>query len=154
MKHIAMKVHINPDCHTVIAVLDIEAGVDDPGHHHQTTTNSPRHGGTKSHGKAYDYEDDEKEMGAPCFTRRVRSTPIPKGFKLPHDHQKYDGSQEPHSWLLDYLQAVKNTRGIERDSNAKFTAPSHRRGTVMVRQAGNKNNWKLGRTHKAVHKQL
>jgi hypothetical protein len=46
-------------------------------------------------------------MGAPCFTRRVRITPVPKGFKLPHDQQKYDGSQEPQSWLLDYLQAVK-----------------------------------------------
>jgi hypothetical protein len=46
-------------------------------------------------------------MGASCFTHRVRTTPIPKGFKLPHDQQKYDGSQEPQSWLSDYLQAVK-----------------------------------------------
>jgi hypothetical protein len=46
-------------------------------------------------------------MGASCFTRRVRTTPVPKGFKLPHDQQKYDGSQEPQSWLSDYLQAVK-----------------------------------------------
>jgi hypothetical protein len=46
-------------------------------------------------------------MGASCFTRRVRTTPVPKGFKLPHDQQKYDGSQEPQSWLSDYLQAVR-----------------------------------------------
>jgi hypothetical protein len=46
-------------------------------------------------------------MGAPCLTRRVRTTPIPKGFKLPHDQQKYNGSQEPQSWLSDYLQAVR-----------------------------------------------
>jgi hypothetical protein len=46
-------------------------------------------------------------MGAPCFTHRVHITPVPKGFKLPHDQQKYDGSQEPQSWLSDYLQAVK-----------------------------------------------
>jgi hypothetical protein len=32
---------------------------------------------------------------------------VPKGFKLPHDQQKYDGSQEPQSWLSDYLQAVR-----------------------------------------------
>jgi hypothetical protein len=32
---------------------------------------------------------------------------MPKGFKLPHDQQKYDGSQEPQSSLSDYLQAVK-----------------------------------------------
>jgi hypothetical protein len=33
--------------------------------------------------------------------------PVPKGFKLPHDQQKYDGSQEPTLWLSDYLQAVQ-----------------------------------------------
>jgi hypothetical protein len=53
------------------------------------------------------YEDDEKEMGALCFTRRVRKTRVPKGFKLPHDQEKYDGSQEPTLWLSDYLQAVQ-----------------------------------------------
>jgi hypothetical protein len=52
------------------------------------------------------YEDDEKEMGASCFTRRVRKTRVPKGFRLPHDQQRYDGSQEPTLWLSDYLQAV------------------------------------------------
>jgi hypothetical protein len=49
------------------------------------------------------YEDDEKEMGVLCFTQRVRRTRVPRGFKLPHDQQKYDGSQEPRLWLSDYL---------------------------------------------------
>jgi hypothetical protein len=53
------------------------------------------------------YKDDNKEMGALCFTRRVCKTRVPKGFKLPHDQQKYDGSQEPTLWLSDYLQAVQ-----------------------------------------------
>jgi hypothetical protein len=53
------------------------------------------------------YEDEEKEMGSLCFTRRVRITRVPKGFKLPHDQQKYDGSQESKLWLSDYLQAVQ-----------------------------------------------
>jgi hypothetical protein len=53
------------------------------------------------------YEDKEKEMGALCFTRRVWRMQVPKGFKLPHNQQKYDGSQEPELWLSDYLQAVK-----------------------------------------------
>jgi hypothetical protein len=53
------------------------------------------------------YEDDEKEMDALCFTCRVRKTRVPKGFKLPHDQEKYDGSQEPMLWLSDYLQAVQ-----------------------------------------------
>jgi hypothetical protein len=58
------------------------------------------------------YEDDEKEMDALCFTRRVRKTWVPKGFKLPHDKEKYDGSQEPTLWLSDYLQAVQILGGI------------------------------------------
>jgi hypothetical protein len=53
------------------------------------------------------FVDDEKEMGALCFTRRVRRTRVPKGFKFPHDQQKYDGSQEPTLWLSDYLQALQ-----------------------------------------------
>jgi hypothetical protein len=76
-----------------------------PGRH-----KSQKHRGTRrsrTPNKAYDYEDDEKEMGASCFTHRVRTTLVPKGFKLPHDQQKYDGSQEHQSWLSDYLQAVQ-----------------------------------------------
>jgi hypothetical protein len=38
------------------------------------------------------YEDKEIEMGVSCFTCRVRRTEVPKGFKLPHDQQKYDRS--------------------------------------------------------------
>jgi hypothetical protein len=53
------------------------------------------------------YEDNEKEMGALCFTRRVRKMRVPKGFKLPHDQEKYDGSQEPTLWFSDYRQAVQ-----------------------------------------------
>jgi hypothetical protein len=73
-------------------------------------------------------------MGASCFTHRVRITPVPKGFKLHHDQQKYDGSQEPHSWLSDYLQAVKLLGGNQGNSNAKFAITPHRRSKVMVKQ--------------------
>jgi hypothetical protein len=52
-------------------------------------------------------------MGPSCFTHRVCTTPVPKGFKLPHDQQKYDGSQEPQSWLSDYLQVVKLLGGTK-----------------------------------------
>jgi hypothetical protein len=52
-------------------------------------------------------------MGASCFTQLVRTTPVPKGFKLPHDQQKYNGSQEPQSWLSDYLQALKILGGTK-----------------------------------------
>jgi hypothetical protein len=62
--------------------------------------------------KEENYEDDKKEMGALCFTRRIHRMRIPKGFKLPHDQQKYDGSQEPMLWLSDYLQAVQMLGGM------------------------------------------
>jgi hypothetical protein len=78
---------------------------------------SPKYGGTRrsrSPNKMNNYEDDEKEMGASCFTHKVRTTPVPKGFKLPHDQQKYDGSQEPQSWLSGYLQAVKILGGTKK----------------------------------------
>jgi hypothetical protein len=59
------------------------------------------------------YEDDDKEMDALCFTRRVRKTWVPKRFKLPHDQQKYDGSEEPTLWLSNYLQAVQILGGTK-----------------------------------------
>jgi hypothetical protein len=61
--------------------------------------------------KEENYEDGKKEMGALCFTQRVRRTRVPNGFKLPHNQQKYDGLQEPMLWLSDYLQAVQILRG-------------------------------------------
>jgi hypothetical protein len=48
----------------------------------------------------------------------------------------------------------KSTRGLKRDNNAKFAAPTHRRDMVVVRQARERNKWKLGGTQKAVHKKL
>jgi hypothetical protein len=52
-------------------------------------------------------------MGALCFTRRVRKTRVPKGFKLPYDQHNYDGSQEPTLWLSDYLQVVQILGGTK-----------------------------------------
>jgi hypothetical protein len=68
----------------------------------QARVNNPRYAWREEN-----YEDNEKEMGALCFTRRVHKTRVPKGFKLPHDQEKYDGSQVPTLWLSDYLQVVQ-----------------------------------------------
>jgi hypothetical protein len=115
---------------------------------------SPKYKGTqrsRSPNKTYDYEDDEKEMGASCFTHRVRTTPVPKGFKLPHDRQKYDGSQEPQSWLSDYLQAVKILGGTK--ETAMQSLQLHLTGVARswLSKLEKRNNWKLGRAHKAIH---
>jgi hypothetical protein len=44
---------------------------------------------------------------------------------------------------LKLSTSIKNTRGLERDSNAKLAATPHRHDAVMVRQARERNNWKL-----------
>jgi hypothetical protein len=53
----------------------------------------------------------------------------PKGFNLPHDQQKYDGSQEPELWLSDYLQAVKilgGAQGQQQCKSCSYTSPAQR----------------------------
>jgi hypothetical protein len=97
-KHTATKAHTSLDHHAITTVLGTEVVADDRGQHRQNTTKAQ--GMEEPEGPEpllgqYDYEDDEKEMGASCFTHRVRTTPVPKGFKLPHDQQKYNESQEP-----------------------------------------------------------
>jgi hypothetical protein len=42
----------------------------------------------------------------------------------------------------------------QRNSNAKFATTPHRRSKVMVEQTRERNYWKLGRPHKAIHEQL
>ena len=55
--------------------------------------------------------DDEDMCGLPCFTRRVRKTRVPSGFKLPDNYKKFDGLQDLEDWLVDYLETVKLTGG-------------------------------------------
>jgi hypothetical protein len=119
---------------------------------------SPKqHGGTRrsrSPNEKCDYEDDEKEMGASCFTRRVRTTPVPKGFKFPHDQQKYDGSQEPQSWLSDYLQAVQILGGTKETAMQSLQLNLTGAARSWLSKLEKRNYWKLGRPHKAIYKQL
>jgi hypothetical protein len=46
----------------------------------------------------------------------------------------------------------KNIGRNQENSYAKFAITPHRRGKVMIEQIRKRNNWKLGRTHKAIHK--
>jgi hypothetical protein len=51
------------------------------------------------------YEDDNKDMGALCFTRRVRKTWVPKGFKLPHDQKNMtDHKNLPYGYQITCRQ--------------------------------------------------
>jgi hypothetical protein len=104
--------------------------------------------------KEVNYEDNEKEMGALCFTCRVRRMRVPRGFKLPHDQEKYDGSQEPTLWLSDYLQVVKNTQRNKSNGNAKFAVTPHWRSTVLVEYSTQQFHQKLGRTREPIRKKF
>jgi hypothetical protein len=84
----------------------------------------------------------------------VHRTQVPKGFKLPHDHQKYDGSQEPEFWLSDYLQVVKILGGLQGNNNVKLATTPKRICQVVAKEAAQRLHRQLGRTCKEIHQQL
>ena len=46
--------------------------------------------------------EEEDDVGPPCFGPRIRDEPFPKGFSLPRDMPKYNGSVKPEDWPVDY----------------------------------------------------
>ena len=42
---------------------------------------------------------------------RIRDEPFPKGFSLPRDTPKYNGSVKPEDWLIDYSTTVSIANG-------------------------------------------
>jgi hypothetical protein len=52
---------------------------------------------------------------------------------------------------LELSASSKNIGRNKVNSYAKFAITPHRHGKVMVEQIRKRNNWKLGRAHKAVH---
>ena len=53
-------------------------------------------------------------MGPPCFGPHIRDEPFPKGFSLPRDTPKYNGSVKPEDWLVDYSTTVSIANGNKR----------------------------------------
>src|SRR4051812_41747390 len=51
-------------------------------------------------------EEEEGVAGPACFGHRIRTEQFPKGFQLPRDTPKYNGSVKPEDWLTDYITAV------------------------------------------------
>jgi hypothetical protein len=45
----------------------------------------------------------------------------------------------------------KNIRRNQGNNNAKFIVTPHQCSKVMAKQTRRRNNWKLGRTDKAIH---
>src|SRR4051812_44827868 len=56
-------------------------------------------------------EEEIEPCGELCFTRAIRETRMPNGFKLNSTTLKYNGLEDPEAWLEDYLTAVKFQRG-------------------------------------------
>jgi hypothetical protein len=52
---------------------------------------------------------------------------------------------------LGLSASSKNTGRNQGNIYAKFVITPHRSGKVMVEQVRKRNNWKLGRAHKAIH---
>ena len=46
-----------------------------------------------------------------CFGPRMRTEQFPKGFTLPRDTPKYNGSTKREDWLADYVTVVGITGG-------------------------------------------
>ncbi|MQI27702.1 hypothetical protein EI009_25720, partial [Escherichia coli] len=44
----------------------------------------------------------------------MRGEPFPRGFTLPRDTPKYNGTAKPEDWLIDYTTAVGIARGNKR----------------------------------------
>src|SRR3954471_14770334 len=59
-------------------------------------------------------EDEEGEACPSCFGHRIRTEKFPKGFTLPRDTPKYNGTVKPEDWLTDYMTAVGITAGSRR----------------------------------------
>src|SRR3954468_20882987 len=59
-------------------------------------------------------EEEEGAAGPACFGHRIRTEQFPKGFQLPRDTPKYNGSVKPEDWLTDYMTAVRIVGGSRR----------------------------------------
>src|SRR3954468_21537151 len=57
---------------------------------------------------------DDVPAGPTCFGPRIRQEQFPKGFTLPRDTPKYNGSVKPEDWLVDYMTAVGIVGGVKR----------------------------------------
>ncbi|KAI5000295.1 hypothetical protein ZWY2020_004884 [Hordeum vulgare] len=58
--------------------------------------------------------EEDGPIGPTCFGPRIRGEPFPRGFTLPRDTPKYNGTANPEDWLIDYTTAVGIARGNKR----------------------------------------
>jgi hypothetical protein len=87
--------------------------------------------------------EEEDTAGLMCFGNRIRGEPFPKGFLLPRDSPKYDGSTKPENWLVDYNTAVGIAHGNKRVAvrYAPLMLQGQARTWLNSLQAGSINSW-------------
>jgi hypothetical protein len=102
---------------TTRGYVDHDQGKWDDARNHITQKKVDKSRAAHEHRESSDREssessdDDVEPCGVRCFSRRIRESKMPRGFKLPSDTPKYDGLQEPALWLEDYLTAVRLQKG-------------------------------------------
>jgi hypothetical protein len=132
-----MKVPINPDHCAVTTVLGIEAGFEDLDHHQQSITTARgmeepkdlslqnKRTITKTTKRRWEHHALLTEFTEPSYLKDSNYPMISRNMTGP-------GAT---IMALRLPTSSKNTRGFERNSNAKLAATPHRRITVMVKQA-------------------
>ncbi|KAI4983753.1 hypothetical protein ZWY2020_025619 [Hordeum vulgare] len=58
--------------------------------------------------------EEDGPIGPVCFGPRIRGEPFPRGFTLPRDTPKYNGTAKPEDWLIDYTTVVGIAQGNKR----------------------------------------
>ena len=64
--------------------------------------------------KASSVIEEEDVAAHSCFGPRIQTEQFPKGFTLPRDTPKYNGSAKPEDWLADYVTAFGIAGGNKR----------------------------------------
>ena len=64
--------------------------------------------------KASTLIEEEDVAAHRCFGPRIRTEQFPRGFTLPRDTPKYNGTAKPEDWLADYVTAVNIAGGNKR----------------------------------------
>jgi hypothetical protein len=81
----------------------------------------------------YDNEDDKIEMGASCFTRRVRDASTQRIQATPWSAKVWQISGAV-VMAVRLSASSKNTLGLKGNNNAKFTITIHWRSMILVKQ--------------------
>src|SRR4051812_46284169 len=102
--------------------------------------NRPRRAAREEYSDEQASDEDVEPCGALCFTRSIRETRMPSGFKLNSTTLKYNGLEDPEAWLDDYLTTVKFQRGTNftamqyvqliLESSARHWLKNLRRGSI------------------------